>query len=100
MNLSEDNSPDIKDKHNAALNIEKAANQFIDLCVLYESLSWDDPRDTETLRKIEAVAGKHIHSEKFRQRIETSKNEIAINRLEIEIEERKQNMSQSMSRGI
>ena len=28
--------------------IEKAANQFIELRVLYESLSWDDPNDSKT----------------------------------------------------
>jgi len=86
--------------YKADTNIEKAANQFIDLCVLYENMSWDDPRDSETLRKIESVAGKYMHSEEFRNRIESSKSEVAINRLEIEIEEQKQNMSQSMSRGI
>jgi hypothetical protein len=93
-------SPEDIGDYKVATNIEKAADQFIELCVLYESLNWDDPRDTETLRKIESVARKHMHSEEFRQRIETSKNEIAINRLEIEMEEQKQNMSQSMSRGI
>jgi len=91
---------DIGADHKAVSSIERAANEFIDLCVLYESLSWDDPNDSKTLRQIEAVAGKYMNNEEFRQRVEASKNEVAINRLEIEIEEQKQNMSQSMSRGI
>ena len=91
---------DIGADHKAVSSIEKAANEFIDLCVLYESLSWDDPNDSKTLRQIEAVAGKYMNNEEFRQRVEASKNEVGINRLEIEIEEQKQNMSQSMSRGI
>ena len=67
--------------------IEKAANQFIELLVLYESLNWDDPNDSKTLRKIEAVSGKYMDNEEFKQKIEASKNEVAINRLQIEIKE-------------
>ena len=92
-------SPDIGD-HKATISIEKAAEQFIALCVLYENMSWDDPNDSKTLRQIEAVVGKYMNNEEFRQRIESSKNEIAIERFQTEVEEQKQNMSQNMSRGI
>ncbi len=88
-------------EHNtAATKIEKAANEFIDLCMRYENMDWDHPDDSKTLRQIETVAGKYMNNEEFKSRIEASKNEVAINRLQSEIEEHKQNMSQSISRGI
>ncbi len=89
------------DSHNkAATNIEKAASEFIDLCVLYENMGWDHPDDSKTLRQIEAVVSKYMNNEEFKNRIEASKNDVAINRLQSEMEEYKQNISQSMSRGI
>jgi len=57
----------VSDTLKADVNIEKAVNQFIDLCVLYENMSWDDPNDSKTLRQIEAVAGTYMNNEEFRQ---------------------------------
>ena len=93
-------TPALNTPQKTDINIEKAADQFIELCVLYENMIWDDPNDSKTLRQIEAVAGKYMNNEEFKQRIESSKNEIAIERFQNEVEEQKQNISQSMSRGI
>jgi len=91
----------ISTAHKIDANIEKAANQFIDLCVLYENMNWDDPRDKETLRKIEAFVEQYMHNEEFRQSIAASKNEVAIERFQSEVQEQMQKtMSQSMSRDI
>jgi hypothetical protein len=79
-------------------DIEKAASHFIDLCVLYKDLTWDDPRDTPTLREIEAVSSKYMNNQRFRERIFSSGNEVAIERFKTEMEEQKQNMS--LSQGL
>jgi Ti-type conjugative transfer relaxase TraA len=99
----QDDSSDhtISTAHTVDHEIEKAAKEFIDLCVFYENMSWDDPRDKQTLRNIEAFAKKYMHNEEFRQNIVASKNEVAIERFQNEIEEQmRKNISQSMSRGI
>ncbi|MGV8948897.1 MAG: AAA family ATPase [Candidatus Paracaedibacter sp.] len=93
-------SNDINVSYTTDAKINLVANEFVELCVLYENTPWGEPGDKETLRKIEKLAGEYMNNEEFRQKIEASKNEIAIERFKSEVEEQKQNMSQNMSRGI
>jgi len=93
-------SPEDIGDYKATTSIEKAAEQFIDLCVLYENMSWDDPNDSKTLRQIEAVVGKYMNNEEFRQRIESSKNEIAIERFQTEVEEQTEHVPKHVQRDL
>ena len=73
--------------HLVQVNIEKAANEFIDLCVVYDNTPFGTPGEKELTKKIEVMAGQYMENEEFRQRISSSENDVAIYRFQIEMEE-------------
>ena len=82
-------------KYQTKLNV--ACRRYIDISDQYQSLPWGDPQKETLDRNLNEISGKYLHDEKFVEIISNSRNEVAIRRMNAEIQQRDHSMSKGMS---